>query len=57
LHYGLRRHGAYVNPVREHQNMPPGEPVAEAHRTLFSAQRDRLFALLDDADVRTVNDN
>jgi murein DD-endopeptidase MepM/ murein hydrolase activator NlpD len=46
LHYGLRRDGAYVNPVREHQNMPPGEPVADIHRALFSAERDRVFSLL-----------
>jgi murein DD-endopeptidase MepM/ murein hydrolase activator NlpD len=57
LHYGLRRHGAYVNPVREHQNMPPGEPVAEVHRTLFSEHRDRLRALLEDSGARAVNDN
>jgi murein DD-endopeptidase MepM/ murein hydrolase activator NlpD len=46
LHYGLRRDGRYVNPVREHANMPPGEPVAEVHRTLFHAERDRIFAWL-----------
>lgn len=28
LHYGLRRDGRYVNPVVEHRNMPPGEPIA-----------------------------
>jgi murein DD-endopeptidase MepM/ murein hydrolase activator NlpD len=27
LHYGLRKNGAYVNPVVEHRNMPPGEPI------------------------------
>ena len=26
LHYGLRRDGNYVNPITEHQNLPPGEP-------------------------------
>ena len=46
LHYGLRRDGAYVNPVREHANMPPGEPVAEMHRALFTAERDRVLTLL-----------
>lgn len=46
LHYGLRRDGAYVNPVREHQNMPPGEPVADMHRALFSGERDRVLSLL-----------
>jgi murein DD-endopeptidase MepM/ murein hydrolase activator NlpD len=46
LHYGLRRDGAYVNPVREHANMPPGEPVAEIHRALFTSERDRVLTLL-----------
>ena len=27
LHYGLKKNGRYVNPVIEHRNMPPGEPV------------------------------
>jgi murein DD-endopeptidase MepM/ murein hydrolase activator NlpD len=46
LHYGLRRNGAYVNPVREHQNMPPGDPVAGIHLAVFGAERDRLFRAL-----------
>jgi murein DD-endopeptidase MepM/ murein hydrolase activator NlpD len=46
LHYGLRRNGAYVNPVREHQNMPPGEPVSSADRALFDTERDQLFSFL-----------
>ncbi len=41
LHYGLRRNGIYVNPVREHQNMPPGVPVAAADRAQFADERDR----------------
>ncbi len=57
LHYGLRRNGAYVNPVREHQNMPPGEPVGEVHRALFSEHRDRLFALLEDSATRAANND
>ena len=56
LHYGLRRNGAYVNPVREHQNMPPGEPVATVHLTLFNGERDRLFTLLTNP-LRAANNN
>jgi murein DD-endopeptidase MepM/ murein hydrolase activator NlpD len=52
LHYGLRRQGTYVNPVREHQNMPPGEPVAAAHHSLFVDARDRLFRSLEGATRR-----
>lgn len=58
LHYGLRRNGVYVNPVREHQTMPPGEPVAEVHLALFSGHRDHLFGLLEDSGLRAAdNDN
>ncbi len=55
LHYGLRRNGAHVNPVREHQNMPPGEPVAAVHMALFSAERDRVMQLLTQQWFRAVN--
>jgi murein DD-endopeptidase MepM/ murein hydrolase activator NlpD len=56
LHYGLRRNGRYVNPVREHQNMPPGEPVAAIHRALFAAERNRLFERLA-SPSRAANNN
>jgi murein DD-endopeptidase MepM/ murein hydrolase activator NlpD len=52
LHYGLRRNGAYVNPVREHQNMPPGEPVATVHHALFQSERDQLFDFLGSGATR-----
>jgi murein DD-endopeptidase MepM/ murein hydrolase activator NlpD len=55
LHYGLRRNGSYVNPVREHQNMPPGEPVAAIHLARFNAERDRMFRSLA-ATSRAAND-
>jgi murein DD-endopeptidase MepM/ murein hydrolase activator NlpD len=55
LHYGLKRNGSYVNPVREHLNMPPGDPVAAAHLTLFYGERDRLFAHLADSSARRAN--
>jgi murein DD-endopeptidase MepM/ murein hydrolase activator NlpD len=57
LHYGLRRNGAYVNPVREHQNMPPGEPVADVHRARFDEHRHHLFRLLEDSGLRAANNN
>lgn len=46
LHYGLRRNGAYVNPITEHQNLPPGEPVPAVLKAAFEAERDTLFATL-----------
>ena len=27
LHYGLKKNGVFVNPLIEHRNLPPGEPV------------------------------
>ena len=56
LHYGLRRNGTYVNPVREHQNMPPGDPVAEIHRALFEGERDQLFRFLSSGATRLANE-
>jgi hypothetical protein len=46
LHYGLRLNGTYVNPVTEHQNLPPGEPVPVVLRADFDTARDSLFAQL-----------
>jgi murein DD-endopeptidase MepM/ murein hydrolase activator NlpD len=46
LHYGLKKNGRYVNPVIEHRNMPPGEPVAPSLMNVFVTERDRYFQLL-----------
>ena len=46
LHYGLRRDGRYVNPITEHQNLPPGEPVPAVLKASFDAERDTVFAQL-----------
>ena len=46
LHYGLKKNGSYVNPVLEHRNMPPGEPVPATLLNVFATERDRYFGLL-----------
>jgi murein DD-endopeptidase MepM/ murein hydrolase activator NlpD len=46
LHYGMKKSGRYVNPVIEHRNMPPGEPVAPSVMNVFMTERDRYLALL-----------
>ena len=46
LHYGLRRDGRYVNPITEHQNLPPGEPVPAVQKAAFDAERERLFSAM-----------
>lgn len=58
LHYGLRKNGRYVNPVREHQNMPPGEPVPAGLIDAFASDRDRYFELLfAPSALRAANNN
>ena len=46
LHYGLKKNGRYVNPVIEHRNMPPGEPVPAGLMSVFNTERDRYLTLL-----------
>jgi murein DD-endopeptidase MepM/ murein hydrolase activator NlpD len=55
LHYGLRRHGAYVNPVVEHRNMPPGEPIPAAELAAYATVRTRLFGLFQQGPARATN--
>jgi murein DD-endopeptidase MepM/ murein hydrolase activator NlpD len=55
LHYGLRRNGAYVNPVVEHRNMPPGEPIPAAELAAYAAVRARFIAILTPSAIRTAN--
>jgi len=58
LHYGMKKNGRYVNPVIEHRNMPPGEPVAAGLLNVFMTERDRYFALLfNPTTARAANNN
>lgn len=58
LHYGLLKNGAHVNPVTEHRNMPPGDPIAAVHLAAFEAERDRLFGrLFPDTTLRAADNN
>jgi murein DD-endopeptidase MepM/ murein hydrolase activator NlpD len=45
LHYGLQKQGAFVNPLREHRNMPPGEPVPASELDDFGAELDKALAI------------
>jgi murein DD-endopeptidase MepM/ murein hydrolase activator NlpD len=49
LHYALKKNGVFVDPVREHRNLPPGDPVPASALEAFYAVRDR--ALQDLASV------
>ncbi|MBM3807159.1 MAG: M23 family metallopeptidase [Acidimicrobiia bacterium] len=58
LHYGMKKHGRYVNPVIEHRNMPPGEPIAPTLMTVFTSDRDRYLQLMfKPTQSRATNDN
>jgi murein DD-endopeptidase MepM/ murein hydrolase activator NlpD len=46
LHYGLTRGGVFVNPLREQQNLEPGEPLAASEMAAFNALRDKEVAAL-----------
>jgi murein DD-endopeptidase MepM/ murein hydrolase activator NlpD len=49
LHYGLKKNGSFVNPIAEHRNMPPGEPVPASSMKAFIEVRDRALAGLAEA--------
>ena len=55
LHYGLRKNGTYVNPILEHRNMPPGEPVPAPLLTIFNQERDRVLGLFQSSTLRAAN--
>jgi murein DD-endopeptidase MepM/ murein hydrolase activator NlpD len=46
LHYGLQKNGAWVDPLREHRNMPPGDPIPESAMSAFDEVRDAALAQL-----------
>jgi hypothetical protein len=53
----MKKNGRYVNPVIEHRNMPPGEPVPAAYVAVFTSERERYFSLLDNpASPRAANE-
>ena len=40
LDYRMRKSGTFVNPLLEHRNLPPGDPVPDAQMVAFEAIRD-----------------
>lgn len=56
LHYGMKKNGRYVNPIVEHRNMPPGEPVPATLVNVFTSERDRYFTrLISPSPARAAN--
>jgi murein DD-endopeptidase MepM/ murein hydrolase activator NlpD len=56
LDYRIRRNGTFVNPLTELRNMPPGDPVPEAHMAAFLAVRDRALTQLTGRQPYPVDD-
>ena len=46
LDYRMRKNGTFVNPLLEHRNLPPGDPVPMEHMDAFLALRDEALARL-----------
>ena len=46
LDYRMKRNGAFVNPLREHSRMPPGDPIPGALLAAFYTSRDETLARL-----------
>jgi murein DD-endopeptidase MepM/ murein hydrolase activator NlpD len=54
LHYGLKKNGVFVNPLREHRNLPPGDPVPASAMAAFEAERTRALAAFGPAPAASV---
>ena len=46
LDYRMRKNGVFVNPLIEHRNLPPGDPVPVEHLDAFYAVRDAALVRL-----------
>lgn len=46
LDYRVRKDGVFVNPLTEHRNMPPGDPIPEEAMDAFRVDRDRALVQL-----------
>ncbi len=43
LDYRIRKNGTFVNPLIEHRNLPPGDPIPEEHLPAFIEARDQAL--------------
>lgn len=49
LDYRIKKNGTFVNPLIEHRNMPPGDPIPDDHLPTFFAARDAALERLSSA--------
>ena len=47
LHYGLQKNGVWVDPLQEHRNMPPGDPVPVGAMEAFRGVNEQALAALE----------
>ena len=49
LDYRIRKNGTFVNPLLEHRNLPPGDPVPGEHLPAFDEVRDEALGRMQAA--------
>jgi murein DD-endopeptidase MepM/ murein hydrolase activator NlpD len=49
LDYRVRKDGVFVNPLVEHRNMPPGDPIPDEAMDAFGIVRDQALAQFESA--------
>jgi len=49
LDYRVRKNGTFVNPLVEHRNLPPGDPIPDTAMAAFNLVRDEALASLNTA--------
>ena len=47
LDYRIRKNGTFVNPLIEHRNLPPGDPIPEEQLATFFEARDQALGRLN----------
>ena len=56
LDYRLRKNGTFVNPLIEHRNLPPGDPVPPEQMVAFREASDRALEMLTGRQLRRGDD-
>ncbi len=51
LDFRVKKNGAFINPLTAARSMPPADPVPDAARARFAADRDRVLAALERHDA------
>jgi hypothetical protein len=49
----LTKNGAFVNPLLEHRNMPPGDPVPASELGRFALEQEKALAIFSTSSSST----